>query len=352
MLPCVLHFISVLPLFGVTSGIPIPSSLFSNSAPRQVIAQRDLYTGEGTYYEVPGTGSCGQSDTDDESVVAVNRLQMNNGADPNSNPECEKQVEIQGDQGTTTARVVDTCVACLEGDLDMSPKGVKISDKLDKSQQLYKTELCRNWQEMGQCKYGKKCCFAHGVKDLKVAQRHSRCSDPVTPILTWLNLNATIPNNSNLTAPSPPSSSICTIEASSANKSPSSTAPSRFSATTKSPALLPSPSPSTSITTFSSSSASSLSSSPTLSSSALSVPSYHTRSFAEGSTAPAFPLIYRPVTTASLTAPSSWLATTNPGFSSIWLPISHHCSYHQNSSLTTTSDGDRLTGNHASFSDW
>lgn len=79
MLPCILHFISVLPLFGVTSGIPIPSSLLSNSAHRQVIAQRDLYTGEGTYYEVPGTGSCGQSDTDDESVVAVNQLQMNNG---------------------------------------------------------------------------------------------------------------------------------------------------------------------------------------------------------------------------------------------------------------------------------
>jgi hypothetical protein len=94
-----------------------------------------------------------------------------------------------------------------------------------------------------------------------------------------------------------------------------------------------------------------LSSSPTLSSSALSASFYHTRSFAEGPAAQVFPLIHRPVTTASLTAPSSWLATTNPGFSSIWLPISHHCSYHQNSS-TTTSDGDRLTGNHASFSDW
>lgn len=79
MLPGVLHFISVLSLFCVTSGVPIPSSLLSNSAHGRAIVQRDLYTGEGTYYEVPGTGSCGQSDTDDESVVAVNRSQMNNG---------------------------------------------------------------------------------------------------------------------------------------------------------------------------------------------------------------------------------------------------------------------------------
>jgi len=30
----------------------------------------------------------------------------------------------------------------------------------------YKTEVCRNWSESGQCPYGKKCKFAHGKKEL------------------------------------------------------------------------------------------------------------------------------------------------------------------------------------------
>ncbi|KAI8330864.1 hypothetical protein BC941DRAFT_325620, partial [Chlamydoabsidia padenii] len=85
------------------------------------------YNGEGTYYEVPGVGSCGKPDTDDELVVAVNRDQMKNGANPNMNPECEKHVVIIGDQGkTATARVVDTCPTCKKGNLDLSPRVFKI----------------------------------------------------------------------------------------------------------------------------------------------------------------------------------------------------------------------------------
>lgn len=61
--------------------------LVVNSAPIQHDRQpgvvdnvKDVfYHGIGTYYEVPGIGSCGESDTDDEFVVAVNRPQMKNG---------------------------------------------------------------------------------------------------------------------------------------------------------------------------------------------------------------------------------------------------------------------------------
>lgn len=31
----------------------------------------------------------------------------------------------------------------------------------------YKTEMCRNWVELGQCQYGQKCNFAHGYEDLQ-----------------------------------------------------------------------------------------------------------------------------------------------------------------------------------------
>ncbi|KAI9489690.1 hypothetical protein BDB00DRAFT_737615, partial [Zychaea mexicana] len=38
----------------------------------------------------------------------------------------------------------------------------------------YKTEMCRNWAEMGHCRYGKKCRFAHGDRERRTVQRHAR----------------------------------------------------------------------------------------------------------------------------------------------------------------------------------
>jgi len=38
----------------------------------------------------------------------------------------------------------------------------------------YKTELCRSFAETGQCRYGVKCQFAHGVDELRPLARHPR----------------------------------------------------------------------------------------------------------------------------------------------------------------------------------
>lgn len=38
----------------------------------------------------------------------------------------------------------------------------------------YKTELCRPFEEAGECKYGDKCQFAHGVHELRNLQRHPK----------------------------------------------------------------------------------------------------------------------------------------------------------------------------------
>lgn len=38
----------------------------------------------------------------------------------------------------------------------------------------YKTELCRPFEENGTCKYGDKCQFAHGSKELRTLQRHPK----------------------------------------------------------------------------------------------------------------------------------------------------------------------------------
>lgn len=38
----------------------------------------------------------------------------------------------------------------------------------------YKTELCRPFEESGECKYGEKCQFAHGYHELRNLQRHPK----------------------------------------------------------------------------------------------------------------------------------------------------------------------------------
>lgn len=37
----------------------------------------------------------------------------------------------------------------------------------NKKGELYKTEVCRSWSEIGNCRYGKKCQFAHGLQELR-----------------------------------------------------------------------------------------------------------------------------------------------------------------------------------------
>ncbi|KAF7320018.1 hypothetical protein MKEN_00785800 [Mycena kentingensis (nom. inval.)] len=39
---------------------------------------------------------------------------------------------------------------------------------------LYKTELCRSWEEKGSCRYGGKCQFAHGEEELRNVARHPK----------------------------------------------------------------------------------------------------------------------------------------------------------------------------------
>ncbi|KAI9320715.1 hypothetical protein BX666DRAFT_1811779, partial [Dichotomocladium elegans] len=68
-------------------------------------------SGDCTYY-TPGPGSCGETATEDEMVVAVNMSQMNNGVNPNENEHCNKYVYIKGAKGQVKARIVDTCPGC------------------------------------------------------------------------------------------------------------------------------------------------------------------------------------------------------------------------------------------------
>lgn len=75
-------------------------------------------------------------------------------------------------------------IKCLDSEIDFitSRKDIKtkhndLSTKeyfYNKKLQLYKTEICRSHSEMGYCKYGTKCQFAHDYKELRNVNRHPR----------------------------------------------------------------------------------------------------------------------------------------------------------------------------------
>lgn len=56
---------------------------------------------------------------------------------------------------------------------DKKKKKSTIEEELSK-QSLYKTELCRSYQETGICRYGHKCQFAHGEHELRPILRHPK----------------------------------------------------------------------------------------------------------------------------------------------------------------------------------
>ncbi|ORZ21369.1 hypothetical protein BCR42DRAFT_321025, partial [Absidia repens] len=58
----------------------------------------------------------------------------------------------------------------FEPALDLKPQ----EDPEEKKQRLYKTEICRNWEEQNACRYGDKCQYAHGEEELRYVKRHPR----------------------------------------------------------------------------------------------------------------------------------------------------------------------------------
>ncbi|KAK4515082.1 uncharacterized protein ATC70_002692 [Mucor velutinosus] len=81
------------------------------------------YSGDGTYYDV-GLGSCGKTNSNSEMVAALNAPQMQNGANPNHNPQCGKSIRVTNPANgkSITVKIVDTCPPCSSGDVDLSPK--------------------------------------------------------------------------------------------------------------------------------------------------------------------------------------------------------------------------------------
>ncbi|GAN03117.1 conserved hypothetical protein [Mucor ambiguus] len=58
--------------------------------------------------------------------------------------------------------------------ISTSPSNSNQDESEKKQKSLYKTELCRNWEETNHCRYGMKCQYAHGAADLREIDRHPK----------------------------------------------------------------------------------------------------------------------------------------------------------------------------------
>ncbi|KAI6085034.1 RlpA-like double-psi beta-barrel-protein domain-containing protein-containing protein [Hypoxylon rubiginosum] len=73
------------------------------------------FDGDITYY-TPGLGSCGETNTETDKVVAMSPSQFSTIPDL-----CGKTITIEMGDKNTTAKVVDKCPACDANSIDVSP---------------------------------------------------------------------------------------------------------------------------------------------------------------------------------------------------------------------------------------
>jgi hypothetical protein len=81
--------------------------------------------GQGTFYST-GLGACGITNNDGQHICAVSHDLFDsfpgyNGANPNNNPICGRQVTASYQGKSVTLTITDRCEGCKVTDLDMSP---------------------------------------------------------------------------------------------------------------------------------------------------------------------------------------------------------------------------------------
>lgn len=89
-----------------------------------------------------------------------------------------RNILLEDDSDTNKESVyINTNTDYLFTNNDTKPKHIDLPIKdyfYNKKMQLYKTEICRSHSEMGYCKYGNKCQFAHDMNELRNVNRHPR----------------------------------------------------------------------------------------------------------------------------------------------------------------------------------
>lgn len=101
-----------------------------------------------------------------------------------SNPLLAKQKLFKSTQSAPnlTAAMRELSVSDSSSSSSSSSGGRSIESELSQ-QSLYKTELCRSYEETGSCRYGAKCQFAHGKAELRPIVRHPKYKTEICK--TW-----------------------------------------------------------------------------------------------------------------------------------------------------------------------
>ncbi|KAF3936847.1 hypothetical protein ABW19_dt0205014 [Dactylella cylindrospora] len=101
---------------------PEPAPI-STSVPDSGTSGKDLFYGEGTYYDC-GIGSCGNTNSNEDYIAALSKLRMLKveGPNPNLNPLCGQKIRVYSDMAPdgVVFTVQDKCPGCPnENDVDM-----------------------------------------------------------------------------------------------------------------------------------------------------------------------------------------------------------------------------------------
>lgn len=95
----------------------------TGSFPSESSGSGSEHSGKGTYY-TPGLGSCGETNTDSDKIVAVSHElydSMKTSGNSNDNPVCGKKIKASYKGKSVEVTVVDRCEGCSPDDLDFSP---------------------------------------------------------------------------------------------------------------------------------------------------------------------------------------------------------------------------------------
>ena len=96
--------------------------------------------------------------------------------------------QFGGAYGATQANLMDNSVPVVPQSTSHQPGPSANNRKLN----LYKTELCRSWEEKGTCRYGTKCQFAHGEEELRKVSRHPKVSSSYPGGMTAYMIDITV----------------------------------------------------------------------------------------------------------------------------------------------------------------
>lgn len=106
----------------VSSAAPAPSAVANTGTPAPRSCSNGECIGDVTWYET-GMGACGLVSGSDDPIVAVSTEVFDPktpAGNPNKNPLCGQKISISYNDQTFSATIIDRCVGCEEGDLDLS----------------------------------------------------------------------------------------------------------------------------------------------------------------------------------------------------------------------------------------